>query len=62
MAGRRECPSCASEIPASMDRCSICGYEFADKPPHRNWRLWVALLLLIVFLYPLIRMLLNALR
>jgi hypothetical protein len=45
-----------------MDRCFICGYEFAGAPPHRSWRLWVALLLLAVFLIPLIRMLLNALR
>ena len=62
MAGRRECPSCASEIPASMDRCFICGYEFAGKPLHRSWRLWAALLLLTVFLIPFIRMLVNALR
>jgi len=62
MAGRRECPSSASEIPASMDRCFICGYEFAGKSWHRSWRLWAALLLLTVFLIPFIRMLVNALR
>jgi hypothetical protein len=45
-----------------MDRCFICGYEFAGKPSHRSWRLWVALLLLAVFLFPLIRLVLNALR
>jgi hypothetical protein len=62
MAGKRDCPSCASEIPSDMDRCFICGYEFAGKPSNRPWRLWVALLLLIVFLFPLIRMLLKAIR
>jgi len=62
MAGKRECPSCASEMPDRMDRCFICGYEFAGPAPRRSWRIWVALLFLIVFLFPFIRMLLNALR
>ncbi|MBI5868411.1 MAG: zinc ribbon domain-containing protein [candidate division Zixibacteria bacterium] len=62
MSAKRECPSCASEIPADMDRCFICGYEFAGKAGRRNWRLWVALLLLLIFLLPFIRMLVRALR
>lgn len=45
-----------------MDRCFICGYEFAGKTGRRNWRLWVALLLLAIFLLPFIRMLYRALR
>jgi hypothetical protein len=58
MTGRkRECPSCASEIPADQDICYICGYEFPARGSHKPWVKWVALIIVILFLYPLIRIL-----
>jgi len=62
MAKKRECPSCAAMIPDDQDQCFICGYEFAGPPRRRSWRLWMAIVLLVVFLLPFIRMLINALR
>lgn len=59
MAGKRECPSCASMVPDDEERCFICGYEFPTISRGRNWRAWVALVLLILFLYPLIRFLIR---
>jgi hypothetical protein len=43
-------------------RCIICGYEFPERPSQRNWRTWVAIGLLIVFLYPLLRFILRLVR
>jgi hypothetical protein len=50
--GFRECPSCATEVPANSNRCPICGYEF----PHlsgrqRGLRVGGGLLMLGLFVY-----------
>ena len=55
----RECPSCASEVPSGEDICPICNYEFAGSATRRNWRAWVAVVLLIIFLYPLVRLIMR---
>ena len=52
----KECPSCAMDIDKSAEECPICGYEF---PKQRSYFKWVAVLLVILFLYPLIRLLLR---
>lgn len=49
-------------VPDDQDQCFICGYEFAGPPARRSWRAWLAVLLLIVFLIPLIRVLLSVIR
>lgn len=59
MSNTRECPSCASMVPDDEERCTICGYEFSSIARGRNWRGWVAVALLVVFLYPLIRFLIG---
>lgn len=61
MASHRECPSCASMVPADDEECEICGYEFAGRSAWKSWRLWVAIVLLAIFLIPFIRMLLRVL-
>ncbi len=49
--GRRECPSCATEVAANENRCPICGYEFPNPTPlQRDLRLWGALLMLALLL------------
>lgn len=59
MTGKRECPSCASMVPDDDESCIICGYEFSTISRGRNWRAWVAIGLLAVFLYPLIRFIIS---
>lgn len=45
--GTRECPSCASEIPANNNRCPICKYHFpVANPRQRSMRFWGALIML----------------
>ncbi len=49
--GTRECPACATEVPANNNRCPICGYEFPNPTPmQRGVRLWGALLMLVILL------------
>ncbi|MBD3297088.1 MAG: hypothetical protein GF341_00375 [candidate division Zixibacteria bacterium] len=62
MAGKRECPSCAAMVPKDHDQCFVCGYEFAGPSGRHSWRAWLAVILLIIFLIPFIRILLNALN
>ncbi len=62
MSGQRECPSCASMVSDDEERCLICGYEFPTIARGRNWRGWVAIVLLLIFVYPLIRFIINLLR
>lgn len=52
MMKKKECPSCAMNIPAESKECPICGYEF----PRTNTSLkWIAILLALFFLYLAIR-------
>jgi len=55
----RECPSCAMEVDQNSAKCPICGYEF---PQHKSSLKWIALLMLVLFAYPLIRLLLSFIR
>ena len=53
--GRRECPSCATDVPANSNRCPICGYVFpSPTPTQRNLRLWGALVMLALMMMLLI--------
>lgn len=57
---RRECPSCATEIPANQEVCYICGYEFPSRGgSYPGWVKWVALIVALLFLAPLVRVLLR---
>jgi hypothetical protein len=49
----KECPSCAVDIDRSSEVCPICGYEFPVRKPLLTW---TAVVLLILFIYPLFRM------
>lgn len=45
--GTRECPSCATEVPANNNRCPICGYGFPQATPlQTGLRIGGALLML----------------
>ncbi len=49
--GTRECPACASEVPANENRCPICRYEFPNPTPRQHgMKLWGALLMLALLL------------
>ena len=49
--GMRECPSCATAVPANNNRCPICGYVFLQPTPtQRNVKLIGALVMLVLFL------------
>ncbi len=56
--GNRECPSCATEVPANNNRCPICGYEFLQpSPAQRNLKLWGAVVMLVLFVILILRLL-----
>jgi len=57
---RKECPNCAVEVPKDSQRCPVCGYEF-PQPKSRLFK-WVAIILIILFLIPLVHLLIRALR
>lgn len=48
----KECPGCAVAVEEHLERCPICGYEF---PVAGRRRKWAAIVLLIVFSYPLLQ-------
>ena len=56
---KRECPSCAVEVPVDHGVCDICGYEFPAHENHKPWVKWVALAVIAViglaFLVQLLR-------
>ena len=58
--GKRECPNCAVDVPRGSRRCPICGYEF-PRPKSRLFK-WIAIVLIILFLIPLVRMLIGLLK
>ena len=62
MAGKRECPSCATMVPDNQAQCFVCGYEFAGPPARRSWRTWAAIALVIIFVIPLIRIIIGVLN
>lgn len=49
----KECPSCAMDIDHAATVCPICGYEF---PQRKSSLKWIALLMLLLFAYPLLRL------
>jgi hypothetical protein len=61
MTRQRECPSCASMVPARSRQCYLCGYEFPGSPMRQSGRAILAIILVLVFLIPLIRAVIRAL-
>ncbi|HUU45076.1 MAG TPA: zinc ribbon domain-containing protein [Acidobacteriota bacterium] len=61
MSRQRECPSCASMVPAKSRQCSVCGYEFPGSPLRQSGRAILAVILVAVFLIPLIWAVIHAL-
>ncbi len=57
---KKECPNCAVDVPKDSSRCPICGYEFPQ--PKAGLFKWIAIILIILFLIPLVRLLIHALR
>jgi RNA polymerase subunit RPABC4/transcription elongation factor Spt4 len=55
--GKRECPNCAVEVPKHGERCPICGYEFPQSKS--GFPKWVAIILILLFLIPLIHFLIH---
>jgi len=55
----KECPSCAVLIEKKATVCPVCGYEI---PQHKSRVKWVALLMIILFAWPIIQALLALLR
>jgi len=48
--GTRECPSCASQVPANTNRCPICKYHFPTATPvQHRFKVWGAVLMLVLF-------------
>jgi len=54
---QEECPSCGIEIDKEHTVCPICQYEFPIKSKF-NIKI-IAVILIILFLYPLIRLFVN---
>ena len=49
--GTRECPACGVNVAENSNRCPICKYEFPNRSPgQEGFRLWVGMLLLIIFI------------
>ena len=46
----RECPSCATHVPANNNRCPICKYEFPQSPAWKKPLLAIVAILLILAL------------
>jgi len=57
---RKECPNCAVEVPKDSQRCPICGYEFPQ--PKSKLLKWVAIILIVIFLIPLVTLLIRLLK
>ena len=51
-----ECPGCAMPVPKDAKVCPYCGYEF---PEQKSSLKWVAIIMALLFAYPLIRILLR---
>lgn len=59
---KRECPNCAVELPEGGEHCPICGYEFPQSGGKRKLITWVAIILIILFLIPLVSFLIHILK
>ena len=59
MAKKKECPNCATEISENSKVCYICGYEFPQKEGKTNFFWLIVIILLILFLFPIIKILLG---
>ncbi len=57
---RKECPNCAMDVPKDSQRCPICGYEFPQ--PKSGLFKWIAIILIILFLIPLVHLLIRVLK
>ena len=57
---KKECPNCAVDVPKGSLRCPICGYEFPQ--PKSGVFKWIAIILIILFLIPLVHLLIRALK
>ena len=57
---KRECPNCATEVPKDSRHCPICSYEFP--PPKSRSSKWIAIVLIILFLIPLVRLVIGLLK
>jgi len=55
---KKECPSCAVDIEKEYDVCTICGYEF---PKQKSSMKYLAIILVILFTLPLIKLILSLL-
>ena len=49
----KECPSCAMDVEETATQCTFCSYEFAGQKSSLKW---LALLMLVLFAYPLIQL------
>jgi len=49
----RECPSCAIKSSRDEEVCPYCGYEFLELTASRKWVAWLMAILLI---WPLIKL------
>lgn len=49
---KKECPSCAMMVDTNSKECPVCGYEFTDTPTGYKW---IAVLLVLIFLFFILR-------
>ena len=56
---KKECPSCGVAIDKKYHACPLCGYEF---PAQKSIVKYVAIGLVILFTWPLLRLLLSILK
>lgn len=47
---KKECPSCAVEVDASLEKCPICGYEFPEQSLAFKVGAWIMILLILTWL------------
>ena len=50
---QKECPSCALDVDREATECPYCGYEF---PVMRSSVKWVAIIMALLLLWPVIKL------